>query len=515
MKKFLSIFIILGLLVITSCEDLLETSPTDKVAGSTIFETAESAQTAINGVYRLLYVFGWSDNWSHENFGQTAIQLLGDLMAEDHLMFQQGQGWFYEDYRLNVHGDYAGKSGRPHAIWNFYYTLISNVNYIIASEESMKGDPLLKTSLMGQAYAMRAFSYYYLIQLYQQTYSGNEDAPGVPLYVDPTTNTTVGQPRGTVRGVYAQINKDLDMAIELLGSLTNKNQQHKSHVDYYVANGFKARVRLTQHDYAAAASAAAEALKRPGLSTASVSELGGNNNVDVRDVMWGVVINNDHSTGFASFFSHMDADAEDLYASIAQQCISSGLYNLIADTDSRKKRWFRGSLDSEGAGSDVNYCQIKFQMADYSTRTGDYIFMRAEEMVLIKAEAECHQELYSAARETITQLGNIRDTDFETRLANRTDSKSFNDNTNDPLVTLMDEILFQRRVELWGEVGRIFDLQRLKLGYSRTYPESNHTQKVPTKDTNAGSPLFILPIPQSEIDGNENITANDQNPIVS
>ena len=140
--------------------------------------------------------------------------------------------------------------------------------------------------------------------------------------------------------------------------------------------------------------------------------------------------------------------------------------------------------------------------------------MRAEEMILIKAEAECHQKEYSTARTTIKALGNARDSKFEERLAARTDANTYNSDTNAPLATLMDEILFQRRVELWGEVGRIFDMQRLGLGYKRNYEGSNHTEKVTTKNTNAASPLFILPLPQSEIDGNENITSADQNPIV-
>ena len=72
-------------------------------------------------------------------------------MAEDHLMKEQGQGWFYEDYRLNVHGDYSNKAGRPYSIWNFYYTIVSNVNYIIASENTMGGDPELKNSVVGHA----------------------------------------------------------------------------------------------------------------------------------------------------------------------------------------------------------------------------------------------------------------------------------------------------------------------------------------------------------------------------
>ena len=257
MKKVLYIFSLIGLLAFSSCADELNTEPTDKVSGSTIFADASSAETAINGVYRMLYVAGWSSNWGSENCGQTAIQLLGDLMAEDHLMKEQGQGWFYEDYRLNVHGDYSNKAGRPYSIWNFYYTIVSNVNYIIASENTMGGDPELKNSVVGQAYAMRAFAYYYLIQLYQQTYKGHEDAPGVPLYTGATVAGSEGSPRGTVQGVYTQINSDIEKAIDLLGSISNKVQTHVSHIDYYVANGIKARICLTQHDYAGAATAAA------------------------------------------------------------------------------------------------------------------------------------------------------------------------------------------------------------------------------------------------------------------
>ncbi len=515
MKKLLYAFSLLGALTMSSCSDELNTEPTDKVSGSMIFADASSAETAINGIYRALYTAGWSSSWSTENCGQTGVILAADLMAEDHLMKEQGQGWFYEDYRLNVHGDYAGKSGRSYAFWNFYYTIISNCNYIIAAENSIGGDVDLKNSVVGQAYAMRAYSYFYLIQLYQQTYVGHEDAPGVPLYTEPTVAGSEGKGRGTVREVYAQIDADIDRAIELLSE--TRSQSHISHLDYYAANGLKARFCLVEHDYEGAAKAAAEALTKPGLTLSSLSDLGGNNSVKSADVMWGMEVIADQGSGYAGFFSHMDADATGMYASKARKCISTGLYNLISDTDARKTAWFRGEIPSdeeETNNSYTSYCQLKFQMADYSTSIGDYLLMRAEEMVLIKAEAECHQGLYAKARTTITELGSLRDPNFEARLAKRADSNSYNTNTVAPLSTLMDEILLQRRVELWGEAGRIFDLQRLGLGYNRTYEGSNHTQKVATKNTNAASPLFIMPLPQSEIDGNENITAADQNEIV-
>lgn len=511
MKRIFYILSLVGLLGFSSCTDELNTEPTDSVSGSTIFADVESAQAAINGVYRLLYTAGWSVSWGTENCGQTAIQLLADLMAEDHLMYAQGQGWFYEDYRLNVHGDYSNTSGRPYAVWNFYYTIISNVNYIIAAGNTMGGDAAERDNIVGQAYAMRAFCYFYLIQLYQQTYYGHETAPGVPIYTEPTEAGSEGHPRGTVQEVYDQINQDIDRAIELL---EGKTQSHISHVDYYVANGFKARIALVQHDYAKAAAAAEEALRKNGLSLVSVSALGGNNDTSVADVMWGCEITSDQTSGYAGFFSHMDADATGMYASTAQKCISSGLYNLIPNTDTRKTAWFRGPLNENGSGSNVSYCQLKFKMADYTTWTGDYLLMRAEEMVLIKAEAECHQSLYSQARTTISQLGNLRDENFAERLASRTDANTYNTDSNAPLRTLMDEILFQRRVELWGEAGRIFDLQRLGLGYSRVYEGSNHTETVSTKNTDVASPLFIFPLPQSEFDGNANISESEQNPIV-
>lgn len=517
MKKIIYILTFAVPVLFGACSEQLITEPTDKVSGQAIFADAVSSQTAMNGVYRMLYVAKWSQGWSDENNGQTGINLLADLMGEDHLMKEQGNGWFYEDYRLNVHGDYSHKSGRSYAVWNFYYTMISNVNYIIAAENIIEGNLELKNSVIAQAHAMRAYAYFYLIQLFQQTYKGNESAPGVPLYTEPTVAGSEGKPRGTVEAVYSQINSDLDRSIALFKELENKSQIHKSHVDYYVANGIKARVALVQHNYEVAAEAAAEALKQPNITVITVNELGGNNDYKKENVLWGVEIIKDQSSGYAGFFGHMDADATGMYAGTARQCISTGLYKLIPNTDERLA-WFRGELSADQEelnGSMTSYCQLKFKMADYTTRTGDYLLMRAEEMILIKAEAECHQEKYTEARTTIKELGSKRDSKFNDRLAGRTDSKEFNkENSNAPLVTLMDEILFQRRLELWGEAGRIFDLQRLGMGYDRTYEGSNHTQTLATKNTKAGSPLFIFPLPQSEIDGNENISDKDQNPIV-
>ena len=77
----------------------------------------------------------------------------------------------------------------------------------------------------------------------------------------------------------------------------------------------------------------------------------------------------------------------------------------------------------------------------------------------------------------------------------------------------MDYILLQRRIELWGEVSRMHDLQRLGLGMDRTYsyPDNNHSsqKKYPAADKH-----FIYAIPLSEFDGNTALDpVADQNPL--
>ena len=90
------------------------------------------------------------------------------------------------------------------------------------------------------------------------------------MYLEPTMAGSIGQPRGTVQGVYDQINADLEKATGLLQGLT---QSHVSHIDYFTAQGIQARVALVQHNYSKAASAAAEALTKNSLKLASVVDL--------------------------------------------------------------------------------------------------------------------------------------------------------------------------------------------------------------------------------------------------
>lgn len=517
MKKIFAILTVLALFSFAGCkEDFLETNPTDRVSGPTIFADAENAMTAVNGMFRLLYCGDWGSNWQAENGGLPAYILVQDLKGEDHVMDGQGSGWFYYDYQVyNVFGDWNTTAGHQYQIWNFFYTVISNANYILANEE-MEGDEDYVHYVLGQAYALRSFCYMFLVQSYQQNGAlWGTDLPGVPLYTEPTVAGSEGKGRGTVADVYEQANKDIDAAIDHL-SKSKLEQLHKSHISLAVAYGLKARHALVQHDYATALSAAEAAMQDQTIG--SWEDIKTVNDVSKKNVMWGLAIQTDQAIGNWDIYNHMDADCKSTYSK-ARHLIGNWLYDEIPDTDVRKA-WWVAPLDSSewgtagtANGSKRSWCQKKLVYIDAGASTGDHILMRAEEMYLIAAEAACENGDYAKARKYLTDLESKRDPEYADRLAKMEDSKELNPDTTAPIATLMDEIFFQRRVELWSENPRLFDLQRRGLAYNRNWEGTNHTTTATAYTNKPGSANFILWIPQSEFDGNENMNLDtDQNP---
>lgn len=83
--------------------------------------------------------------------------------------------------------------------------------------------------------------------------------------------------------------------------------------------------------------------------------------------------------------------------------------------------------------------------------------------------------------------------------------------------SLLEEIIIQRRIELWGEFGRMNDLRRLRQGFRRTAADgwTDPSYLLNTRPTNEPeSYMWVLTIPQSEFDGNANMKADkDQNPL--
>lgn len=523
MKKIFAILSVIAVLGLSGCDKgFLDTDPTDRVSGTLIFSNAENALSAVNGLYRLCNLAGWGSSWTHENGGLPSVILTMDLKAEDHIMDSQGSGWFYEDYRYGTFADYSNTAGHQYQFWNMFYTIISNANYILDNKE-MEGTSSAINYAIGQAFAMRAYCYSWLIQIYQQNGgaagSAQRDLPGVPIYTGPTVAGSPGAGRGTVQNVYDQINADIDSAIARLAA-TDIKQMHKSHIDLAAAYGLKARFALIEQDFPTALAAAESclALKNHVGTASDIAQI---NDVSKNNVLWGIAIQTDQALGNASVYSHMDADCKGTYSK-ARHLIVKWLYNQIPAGDARLA-WWTGDIPEASwgeagtaNGSTRSFCQKKLVFKNAATSTGDHILLRTEEVYLTAAEAACRTNDYTKARQYLGALEDARigAAASAARLASYTDSNTLGTDTFAAPASLLDEIILQRRIELWGEWPRIFDIQRLGLAFDRT-GGLNHEPKYILKEltSKVASANFILWIPQAEFDGNENMNAaTDQNP---
>ena len=487
--------------MLASCaEEQLETAPTTSMSGTSLMANGNAALVPLNGIYRSMYTAGWSTGGNtHQCFGISAYNLMAEVMGDDLIMGAQGSGWFWFDCVYNVKGRYTSTGWRSYDLWNAYYTWISNANYILAAEETMEGTSEERGYALGQAYAIRAYSYYMLAQSFARTYKGHESEACCPIYKEPTTADTEGQPRSTVQEVYDLIVADMDKALEYLEGTSRK---HISHIGYDVALGLRARIALTMEDWATAKNMAKAAIAASGCEIIPVKDFVGTNDADADNVMWAADIIADQSGMYASFFSHMSTGVS--YGSSARKLINKELYAKMGANDTRLAWW--DPTDSKG------YQQKKFEFSDLQTWLGDYIWMRVEEMYLTAAEAECRMGDEAAAKADLMALMSKRDPSYTCEHLTGTAMGKL---TNEWTGSLLEEITIQRRIELWGEAGRVYDIRRYKQGFRRT-----EAQGWPAAALLAGRPtenpenwMWVLTIPQAEFDGNVNMDgAKDQNP---
>lgn len=139
------------------------------------------------------------------------------------------------------------------------YDLISNVaNIVLQNADEATGDRNLARQLKAEAYVMRAYLHYLLVNIYAKSYDPATAAAdgGIP-YVDDIDFETVN-PKLTVQEVYHKMNSDMDAAFAL-DALTEAPRNNMRFGKAF-ALAVKARIRLSMRDYPGALAAANEAL---------------------------------------------------------------------------------------------------------------------------------------------------------------------------------------------------------------------------------------------------------------
>ncbi|MCL2028433.1 MAG: RagB/SusD family nutrient uptake outer membrane protein [Bacteroidales bacterium] len=414
-----------------------------------------------------------------------SIQHAGDLMTED--VVQRQDSWHYFDYDID-NGNNQATYRRVRHSWGLLYGVAGKANEVIELVDFETTDPIRQNRL-GQALALRAFAYHTLIQRFQQTYLGNEDAPGIPMILterDTDEKALDGTPgwknRGTVRKVYAQIEKDLLLAVELL----DHERLSKDFINKAVAQGLLARVYMTMGKWAEAETMAAEARVAFPIMSAGDAGSYGYNSQDNQEWMWGSSTTMDNRLIYWSFQSIISSDADGYAGLGAFKAMDSRLYDQMGPNDARRNLHH----DDRTPGDEMFYNK-KFK--NVPSWLMDNIYMRSSEMLLIEAEAQARQGRGGDAAATLMELMGKRDPDYSRTTAN------------------VEDIFLQKRIECWGEGVIFYDYRRLRRAVDRTYttPFNNHLIRVAVSGT---AWRVIYQIPEPARNASPELAADEQNP---
>lgn len=383
---------------------------------------------------------------------------------------------------------------------------------------------------VGQAYAMRGFAYLSLAPYFQFDYANHKDEACIPVIGE---NDSQNNPRATVATVYTKIIEDLTTAIKCLEGFDRGSD--KSLINQNVAYGLRARAYLNMGMYAEAAADADKAME--GYTPASISDVSvpSFDNINESNWIWGIDITDGMVTSsgdenypqYANPSSWIGAFSGDGYAPATGNvpCINKLLYDKIPTTDVRKGWWLDENMHSPnwanltwaGAKGDAiatlttddggkvpfeAYTSIKFgqQSGIGSTKNNnDWPLMRVEEMILIKAEALAHSNEAQAKQVLENFVKAYRDPSYSV------DGHMAQNN----IKTLVDEIWFQRRVELWCEGFFTADAKRLGKPIVRFHADKESNVPDAFKfNISATDGWLNMRFPTSEMNNNKGVIDN-------
>ena len=483
----LTAFLILG--TFNSCQDgLLDTTPTTSIAADESVKTTVSASASLNGIYRSMIV-RYQGSQGHS--GYPAMMLILDAMGEDMVFTTTSNTWHFGEQRWIAHRTETGVM--PIFGYELYYRLISNANNIIKGIDAASGPANEKNRIKGEALALRAFSYFNMVQMYGVRFNpgGDNAGPAVSLITEPSFEAVE---RASVAKVYEQINKDLTDAIAILPT----TRTFKSHINKNVALGLAARVALVQGRWADAAKFAADA--RAGISLMSNAQYqDGFADITNPEWMWGFDHLEDQSEFFGGYHSYISCNYNSSVIRTCPRAINSLLYDRIPATDVRAKMWVKAPTAATAiappGGVLRPYMGQKFRLPGVPSTSamGDVPYMRGGEMLLIEAEAKAKLNDDAGAQ-----------TALHTLVINRNPSAVKTTKTGNDL---LEEIYFNRRIELWGEGHRFFDLKRLNLPLDRRGANHNTAIIVETQIP-AGDVRWQFLLPRRELESNPKAVQN-------
>lgn len=193
-KKIINKLVTFGLLIFigTGCEDFLVEQNKSAITQENYFSNVTQAKAAVNGIYPNLFTLhtGTGNNYG-EAVWVSMEMIVGHATTLGQSLYNNG---LIKHENSTIEPIFK-------VMWNGFYKGTASANLCINNIPNVVMEETAKNALLGEAHFLRAFYYYYLVQLYG-------DIPLITETIDYSSPNLFPE-RSTVEDVYALIVSDL------------------------------------------------------------------------------------------------------------------------------------------------------------------------------------------------------------------------------------------------------------------------------------------------------------------
>lgn len=522
MKNITKIFTILAVagVAFASCieePELQSSTATAEQVGA----SSSALEASVNGIpaQMALGYLVYGEQEDETDMAYPALMIAQTEMMGD--MYPLGSNSGYDWYRsYNCFNSAMGyQYVRTYIPWRTLYMFIKSANDVIGAIDLEEANDEIK-AFAGMALVSRAHAYYLLGAIYEPAENIYTDCSKVLGLTVPIVKpeTTGDEIKNNPRAPHAELVKFM---LEDLGTAVECLKDYKQDSPYLpslaVAYGMMARVYLWDKQYDKAAEYARLAIDASGatpMTEAEMTGVGTGFNTVVNSWMWSLKYSPENMGNLCNFTGWMSGEADWGYSSLTNPGIDKSLYDKMTYTDIRKQLWldpdrsrfnYQTCRDQAWLDGMPDYLSLKFRCVggdweDYAAGGACSVpVMRVEEMYLIEAEAVGMTQGVAAGVAKLNDfMKNYRDPQYNCTI---TDARAF-----------QLEVLTQSRIEFWGEGVVLASAKRLRPGVMQNYDGTNAPADIFKLNCKEIKPIWNMVIPRSEIENNNGISEDQNNP---
>lgn len=516
----------------------LEGAATSEQLAQSAAGMAASVDGLVAQMYQPYYFFG-SSNQLEFDISYAGLLITYARMTNDIVNNSPTIGYDWWTGYAGAYGYVMNKNNSRNVVpFMTLYKIIKSANDIIgplAALDELNAD---QKAYLGIAYTYRALMYHDIYNMYlpaQNKYTDCSAVEGLtgPIVVSSAEEETEYKTaRAPKEAMSAFVLADLDKAEALLEGYVPPTGRYPG---IPVVYGLKARMYMAMEDYANAATYARKAIDASGKTplteaqwtdpATAFCDASANNSW-----MWYYNISGNNMGNLCNPTGFLAGESDWGYNSLTQMAIHKWLYDRMNRSDFRKQsfldpdreaypadyyKWadktnFLAAYPFESLPDYMSF-KIRCKGGDWETYSVggavDWPMMRVEEMYLIEAEAVGMSQGENAGVALLESfMQQYRDPQYSYAAASATFGQGFVKN-------FQEEVLYQKRVEFWGEGVGYFDAKRIRPGMKTWYAGSNVIHDTMKYDVEEVSPYWNFVIPVDELENNDYII--DENEVVT